>query len=57
MLLMKEESFVLRHLYYVAVRAFGWMTRPLTLRLRQRTNGRQVDCSELVAEAEDRRPA
>jgi hypothetical protein len=54
MLLMNEERFVLRRLYHIAVRAFGWMTRPLTARMRQTTNGRRLDCSEWVAEIEGR---
>ena len=32
--LMTESQFAPRHLYYWAVRAFGWLTRPITRRVR-----------------------
>lgn len=45
LMLMTEHEFALRRLYYAAVRALGWLTRPVTRRIRKTYGGRRIDCS------------
>jgi len=45
LMLMTEHEFVLRRPYYAAVRALGWLTRPVTRRIRKTYGGRRIDCS------------
>jgi hypothetical protein len=51
LLLMTESAFAPRHLYYLAVRAFGWLTLPLTRRIRATDGGRRLDVTDLAGEA------
>jgi hypothetical protein len=48
LILMKESEFVLRHVYYLAVRSFGWLTLPITRRIRQTNGGRRFDLTEVA---------
>jgi hypothetical protein len=43
--LMEEHRFALRYVYYLAVRALGWLFRPVTRRIRRTYRGRRIDCS------------
>lgn len=45
--LMTESGFMLRYVYYFAVRAFGWLTIPITRRIRATHGGRRVDVTSL----------
>ena len=46
LLLMSKSEFRLRYLYYAAVRLCGWITLPITRRIR-RYKGRRLDLREL----------
>jgi hypothetical protein len=50
LVLMTESEFALRHVYYLAVRAFGWLTLPITRRLRATYGGRRLDVTDAVRE-------
>ncbi len=56
LLLMEESKFALRHIYWVAVRVFGGLTRPITRRIRQTFGGRKIDCAALSSEGSSARP-
>jgi hypothetical protein len=43
--LMEERRFALRYLYYGAVRTLGWISRPVTRRIRKTYGGCRIDCS------------
>ena len=45
LMLMQQHKFAPRYVYYAAVRAFGWLTQPLTRRVRNTYEGRRIDCS------------
>lgn len=51
LLLMTESEFALRHVYYGAVRSFGWLTLPITRRIRRTHGGRRVDVTESARES------
>lgn len=46
LLLMGEHDFALRYVYYLAVRVFGGLTRPVTRRIRNTYGGRRIECTE-----------
>ena len=50
LLLMAESKFTLRYVYYWAVRAFGWLARPITRRLRATYDGRRLDVTDAAPE-------
>jgi len=41
--LMTESEFSLRYIYYIAVRSFGWLTLPITRRIRATGVGIRID--------------
>ena len=41
--LMADADFALRNVYYSAVRAFGWLTLPITRRIRETDGGRRLE--------------
>ncbi len=41
--LMTETNFALRYVYYAAVRLFGWLTLPVTRRIRGTDGGRRLE--------------
>lgn len=43
LLLMAESEFTLRYIYYLAVRCFGWLTLPITRRIRATDGGVRID--------------
>jgi len=43
--LMQERQFTLRYIYYAAVRLFAWLTKPLTIRIRNIHGGKKVELS------------
>jgi hypothetical protein len=48
LLLMTESEFAPRRVYYWAVRAFGWLTLPITRRIRATYGGRRLDVTEML---------
>ena len=48
--LMEEHKFALRHVYWIAVRLFGWISWRITRRIRATFDGRKVDCTALSPE-------
>lgn len=48
--IMAESEFTPRHLYYLAVRAFGGLTRPVTRRIRATYGGLRVDVTAAARE-------
>jgi hypothetical protein len=46
--LLTESEFAPRHLYYLAVRLFGWLTLPITRRVRGTSGGHPVDLTDLA---------
>jgi len=53
-LLMGESKFIWRHLYWIAVRALGWLFRPITRRVRQTFDAQKLDCTALGVEEDER---
>jgi hypothetical protein len=41
--LLTETNFALRYVYYAAVRIFGWLTQPITRRIRRTDGGRRLE--------------
>ena len=56
LLLMGEHKFALRHIYWLAVRLLGWISRPITRRTRQTFGGRKMDCAALCPEESPEAP-
>ena len=48
--LMREHKFALRHVYWLAVRVFGWVSWRITRRIRGTFHGRKMDCTALSPE-------
>jgi hypothetical protein len=48
---MTESVFAPRHIYYLAVRALGWLTLPVTRRMRATYDGWRLDLTAMAEEA------
>ena len=49
--LMTDSQFALRHVYWLAVRIFGWLTLPITRHIRHTHGGRRLDLEEVTQES------
>jgi len=56
LLLMREHKFALRHVYWLAVRLFGWISWRITRRIRSTFGGRKLDCTALGPEGSPAAP-